>query len=43
MSVKISGFSFIRNGNALGYPFVPSIRSLLPLGDVIIVHVPPWI
>jgi len=38
--VKISGFTFIRNGSALGYPFVPSIRSLLPLCDEIIVNVP---
>jgi len=38
--VKISGFTFIRNGNHLGYPFVPSIRSLLPLCDEIIVNVP---
>jgi len=38
--VKVSGFSFIRNGNALGYPFVPAIRSLLPLCDEIIVNVP---
>lgn len=38
--VKISGFSFIRNGIELGYPFVPAIRSLLPLCDEIIVNVP---
>ena len=38
--VKISGFTFIRNGSALGYPFVPSIRSLLPLCDEVIVNVP---
>ena len=38
--MKISGFTFIRNGNALGYPFIPSIRSLLPLCDEIIVNVP---
>lgn len=38
--MKISGFTFIRNGNALGYPFVPSIRSLLPLCDEVIVNVP---
>jgi len=38
--VKISGFTFIRNGNALGYPFVPSIRSLLPLCDEVVVNVP---
>src|SRR5712692_7845728 len=39
-AVKISGFTFIRNGNVLGYPFVPSIRSLLPLCDEVIVNVP---
>jgi glycosyltransferase involved in cell wall biosynthesis len=38
--VKISGFTFIRNGNDLGYPFVPAIRSLLPLCDEVIVNVP---
>ena len=38
--VKISGFTFIRNGSTLGYPFVESIRSLLPLCDEIIVNVP---
>ncbi len=38
--MKISGFTFIRNGLTLGYPFVPSIRSLLPLCDEVIVNVP---
>ncbi len=38
--MKISGFTFIRNGAILGYPFVASIRSLLPLCDEIIVNVP---
>jgi len=38
--VKISGFTFIRNGVVLGYPFVPAIQSLLPLCDEIIVNVP---
>jgi hypothetical protein len=38
--VKVSGFTFIRNGCTLGYPFVPSIRSLLPLCDEVIVNVP---
>jgi len=38
--MRISGFTFIRNGNVLGYPFVPSIRSLLPLCDEVIVNVP---
>ena len=30
---SISGFTFIRNGVMLGFPFVESIRSLLPLVD----------
>lgn len=38
--MKISGFTFIRNGNVLGYPFTQSIRSLLPLCDEVIVNVP---
>src|SRR5437867_855819 len=40
VSVRISGFTFIRNGNELGYPFVQAIRSLLPLCDEVIVNVP---
>lgn len=39
-AMKISGFTFIRNGTVLGYPFVPSIQSLLPLCDEVIVNVP---
>jgi glycosyltransferase involved in cell wall biosynthesis len=38
--MKISGFTFIRNGQANGYPFIASIRSLLPLCDEVIVNVP---
>ncbi|HEV2694390.1 MAG TPA: glycosyltransferase [Verrucomicrobiae bacterium] len=38
--MKISGFTFIRNGVTLGYPFIPAIRSLLPLCDEVIVNVP---
>jgi glycosyltransferase involved in cell wall biosynthesis len=38
-SVSISGFTFIRNGTMLGYPFVESIRSLLPLVDEFVVAV----
>lgn len=38
--MKISGFTFIRNGNVLGYPFIASIKSLLPLCDEVIVNVP---
>lgn len=38
--MKVSGFTFIRNGCSLGYPFIPAIQSLLPLCDEIIVNVP---
>lgn len=38
--MKVSGFTFIRNGLVLGYPFVPAIRSILPLCDEVIVNVP---
>ena len=38
--MKISGFTFVRDGLRLGYPFIESIRSLLPLCDEIIVNVP---
>ncbi len=31
--MKVSGFSFIRNGQKFGYPFVESIRSILPICD----------
>ncbi len=36
---SISGFTFIRNGVELGFPFEESIRSLLPLVDEFIVAV----
>jgi glycosyltransferase involved in cell wall biosynthesis len=39
-AMKISGFTFVRNGVELGYPFQASIRSLLPLCDEVIVNVP---
>lgn len=35
--MRISGFTFVRNGDVLDYPFVSVIRSLLPLCDEIIV------
>jgi len=38
-SPSISGFTFIRNGVDLGFPFEASIRSLLPLVDEFIVAV----
>ena len=31
--MKVSGFTFLRNGQKLGYPFIASIRSILPLVD----------
>jgi len=37
--MKISGFTFIRNGTILGYPFVESICSALPLCDEFVVAV----
>ncbi|MCS6990771.1 MAG: glycosyltransferase [Chitinophagales bacterium] len=37
--MRISGFTFIRNGVLLDYPFVESIRSMLPLCDEVIVVV----
>ena len=35
--MKVSGFTFLRNGQKLGYPFVASIRSVLPLVDEFVV------
>ena len=31
--MKISGFSFVRNGSSLYYPVVESIKSILPIVD----------
>ena len=39
-TLKINGFTFIRKRNDLGCPFVPAIRSLLPVRDQIVVNVP---
>jgi glycosyl transferase family 2 len=35
--VKVSGFTFLRNVQKLGYPFVASIRSILPIVDEFVV------
>jgi hypothetical protein len=40
MAVIISGFTFMRNENDLGYPLVPACRSLAQLCDESIVNVP---
>ena len=37
--MKVSGFTFIRNGTLLGYPFIESICSALPLCDEFVVAV----
>jgi hypothetical protein len=37
----ISGFTFLRNGQKLGYPFVESIRSVLPLVDEFVIALGP--
>lgn len=39
--MKVSGFTFLRNGQKLGYPFVPSIRSILPLVDEFVIVLGP--
>jgi len=39
--MKISGFTFLRNGQLLGYPFVESIRSILPIVDEFVVALGP--
>jgi glycosyltransferase involved in cell wall biosynthesis len=39
--MKVSGFTFLRNGQKLGYPFVESIRSILPLVDEFVVALGP--
>ncbi len=31
--VKISGFSFVRNGDTFGYPVAEAIRSIVPISD----------
>ena len=39
--MKVSGFTFLRNGQQLGYPFVASIRSILPLVDEFVIALGP--
>ena len=39
--MKVSGFTFLRNGRKLGYPFVESIRSILPIVDEYVVALGP--
>jgi hypothetical protein len=39
--MKISGFTFLRNGRKLGYPFEASIRSILPIVDEFVIALGP--
>ena len=39
VSPKVSGFTFIRNGMQLGYPFIASIQSILPIVDEFVIAV----
>lgn len=39
--MKVSGFTFLRNAQILGYPFVQSINSILPLVDEFIIALGP--
>ena len=37
--MKISAFTFIKNGQILGYPFIESINSILPIVDEFVINV----
>ena len=37
--MKVSAFTFIKNGQILGYPFMQSIQSVLPIVDEFVVNV----
>jgi len=37
--MKVSAFTFIRNGTKLGYPYIESIKSVLPIVDEFVVNV----
>ena len=39
--MKVSAFTFIRNGEILGYPFIQSIKSILPIVDEFVINVGP--
>ena len=38
--MKVSGFTFVRNGVVYDYPFIESINSILPLVDEFVINVP---
>jgi hypothetical protein len=37
--MKVSAFTFIKNGQILGYPFLESIQSILPIVDEFVINV----
>ena len=37
--MKVSAFTFLRNGTLLGYPYIESIKSILPIVDEFVVNV----
>ena len=37
--MKVSAFTFIKNGQMLGYPFMQSIQSILPIVDEFVINV----
>ena len=37
--MKVSAFTFIKNGQILGYPFVESIQSILQIVDEFVINV----
>jgi hypothetical protein len=39
--MRVSGFNFLRNAQKLGYPFVESIRSILPIVDEFVIALGP--
>lgn len=39
--MKVSGFTFLRNAQKLGYPFAESIRSILPIVDEFVIALGP--
>ena len=41
IKMKVSAFTFLRNAQMLGYPFIQSIRSVLPIVDEFIIALGP--
>jgi hypothetical protein len=37
--IKTSGFTIIRNGTEFDYPYIESLRSILPIVDELIINV----